>query len=67
LVNDGEGGFIVVVRPKEVTVYHYRYGNWQNYNTGNAILTHQNNTGMVSLPITIPVMQSPHLLPLPVR
>ena len=31
------------------------------YNTGNAILTHQNITGMVSLPITIPVLLSGHL------
>ena len=33
---------------------YYWYGNWQNYNTGNAILTHQNNTSMESIPITIP-------------
>ena len=98
LVNDGEGGFIVVIRPKDFagfeplqedadidTVLRLSYlekayadikdhhgadhckGNTLLANTGNAILTHRNNTGMVSLPITIPGMLSPHLLPLLVR
>ncbi len=42
----------------EVSRYHYWYGNWAHYHTGNLSKCHDVITGMVILPISVPVMTS---------
>ncbi len=49
------------------TSNYYRYGNRQNYHTGNANLSLSHITGMVILQIIVPVMPLWHFVSLPVQ